>query len=126
MEVTRAFLPHFRASKAGMFINVSSLGGRITYPFTSLYHSAKWAIEGFSESLAYELGELGLQVKLIEPGAVATDFGGRSMEFAMPNEFPDYAPTAQKFMASLENSGRVAWCKRPEKGKKNFTKYGQP
>jgi NADP-dependent 3-hydroxy acid dehydrogenase YdfG len=41
MEVTRAFLPHFRANKAGMFINVSSIGGRITYPFTSLYHSTK-------------------------------------------------------------------------------------
>jgi NAD(P)-dependent dehydrogenase (short-subunit alcohol dehydrogenase family) len=107
MEVTRAFLPHFRANKAGMFINVSSLGGRITYPFTSLYHSTKWAIEGFSESLAFELGELGIQVKLIEPGAVATNFGGRSMEFAMPDEFPDYAPAAQKFMAVLANSGRI-------------------
>ena len=107
MEVTRAFLPHFRASKAGMFINVSSLGGRITYPFTSLYHSTKWAIEGFSESLAYELGELGIQVKLIEPGAVATDFGGRSMEFAMPDALPDYAPAAQKFMAAQANSDRV-------------------
>jgi len=107
MEVTRAFLPHFRANRAGLFINVSSLGGLITYPFTSLYHSTKWAVEGFSESLAYELGELGIQVKLIEPGGVATDFGGRSMEFAMPDELPDYAPAAQQFMASLANSGRV-------------------
>jgi NADP-dependent 3-hydroxy acid dehydrogenase YdfG len=107
MEVTRAFLPHFRANKAGMFINVSSLGGRITYPFTSLYHSTKWAVEGFSESLAYELGELGIRVKLIEPGGVATDFSGRSMDFAMPDEFPDYAAAAQQFMASLANSGRV-------------------
>ena len=98
MEVTRAFLPHFRANKAGLFMNVSSIGGRITYPFISLYHSTKWAVEGFSESLAYELGELGIQVKLIEPGGVSTDFSGRSLEVVMPDEFPDYAPAAQKFI----------------------------
>ena len=107
MEVTRAFLPHLRANKAGMFINVSSLGGLLTYPFTSLYHSTKWAVEGFSESLAFELGELGIQVKLVEPGAVATDFSGRSMDFAMPDALPDYLPAAQKFMAEQANSDRV-------------------
>ncbi len=107
MEVTRAFLPHFRANKTGLFINVSSLGGLITYPFTSLYHSTKWAVEGFSEALAYELGELGIQVKLIEPGGVATDFSGRSMDFAMPDAVPDYAPAGQKFMAALAKSARV-------------------
>lgn len=107
MEVTRAFLPHFRANKAGMFINVSSLGGRITYPFTSLYHSTKWAVEGFTESLSFELGELGIQVKLVEPGAVATDFSGRSMEFATPDNTSDYNPAAQKFMDAQANSDRV-------------------
>lgn len=108
MEVTRAFLPHFRTNKAGMFMNVSSIGGRMTYPFVSLYHSTKWAIEGFSESLAYELGELGIQVKLIEPGGVETDFGGRSMDFAMPDDFPDYAPSVQKFMAVRASNGPAA------------------
>lgn len=108
MEVTRAFLPHFRANKAGMFLNVSSIGGRITFPFVSLYHSTKWAVEGYSESLAYELGELGIQVKLIEPGGVDTDFGGRSMDFAMPDDLPDYAPAVQKFMAARANSGLEA------------------
>ncbi|MEZ4607373.1 MAG: SDR family NAD(P)-dependent oxidoreductase, partial [Deinococcales bacterium] len=106
MEVTRAFLPHFRANKAGLFLNVSSIGGRITFPYISLYHSSKWAVEGFSESLAYELGELGIGVKIIEPGGVSTDFGGRSMDFAMPEQLPDYAPGVQKFMAAREaNSG---------------------
>jgi NADP-dependent 3-hydroxy acid dehydrogenase YdfG len=101
MEVTRAFLPHFRANKTGLFMNVSSIGGRITYPMISLYHSTKWAVEGFSESLAFELGELGIQVKLIEPGGVATDFGGRSMTMAMPTDFPEYMPAAQKVMAAF-------------------------
>ncbi|MEM8863799.1 MAG: SDR family oxidoreductase [Chloroflexota bacterium] len=107
MSVTRAFLPHFREKGTGLFINISSLGGLITYPFTSLYHSTKWAVEGFSESLSFELGELGIGVKLIEPGAVSTDFSGRSMEMAMPDNLPDYGPAAQKFMTSLANSDRV-------------------
>ena len=107
MNVTRAFLPHFRKKGTGLFINVSSLGGVITYPFTSLYHSTKWAVEGFSESLSFELGELGIAVKLIEPGAVATDFSGRSLEMVMPDNFPDYGPAAQKFMASMASSDRV-------------------
>lgn len=86
-------------------MNVSSIGGRMTYPFVSLYHSTKWAIEGFSESLAYELGELGIQVKLIEPGGVETDFGGRSMDFAMPDDFPDYAPSVQNLWPSAPAMG---------------------
>ncbi|MGB1252801.1 MAG: SDR family oxidoreductase [Candidatus Promineifilaceae bacterium] len=102
MEVTRAFLPHFRANKAGLFLNVSSIGGLITFPLISLYHSSKWAVEGFSESLAFELRELGIQVKLIEPGGVSTDFGGRSMDLAMPAELPDYMPMVQTVMAAWQ------------------------
>ena len=105
MEVTRAFLPHFRANKAGMFLNVSSIGGLITFPLISLYHSTKWAVEGFSESLSYELGSLGIQVKLIEPGGVATDFGGRSMTFAMDENLPDYNEIVGKFQTAMRNSG---------------------
>ena len=105
MEVTRAFLPHFRANKAGLFLNVSSIGGRITYPLNSLYHSSKWAVEGFSESLAFELGELGIRVKLIEPGGVATDFGGRSMTLAMSADLPEYVPMGQKVMAAFQSRG---------------------
>lgn len=102
MEVTRAFIPHFRANKAGLFMNVSSIGGLITFPLISLYHSSKWAVEGFSESLAFELRELGIQVKLIEPGGVSTDFGGRSMDIAMPSELPDYMPMVQAVMAGWQ------------------------
>lgn len=102
MSVTRAFLPHFRAKKAGMFLNVTSIGGIITIPILSLYHSTKWAVEGFSESLSYELGELGIQVKLIEPGGVSTDFAGRSLTFATQEGLTDYDESIaafQKYMA---------------------------
>ena len=87
-----------------MFLNVSSIGGLVTFPLISLYHSTKWAVEGFSESLSYGLGELGIQVKLIEPGGVSTDFSGRSLDMAMPNDLPDYLPGVQKFMAARENA----------------------
>ena len=80
-DVTRAALPHFRANKSGMFINISSVGGRITFPLISLYHSTKFAVEGFSESVHYELAPLGIKVKIVEPDGVATDFGGRSLDF---------------------------------------------
>ena len=104
MGVTRAFLPHFRANKAGIFLNVSSIGGLVTFPFISLYHSTKWAVEGFSESLAYELGELGIVVKIIEPGGVDTDFGGRSLVFATQEGLTDYDETAGKFLANRERA----------------------
>ena len=63
MRVTKAILPHFRANKAGTLINVASMGGRLTFPFYSVYHGTKWAVDGFSESLSYELGEIGARVK---------------------------------------------------------------
>lgn len=65
--------PHFRKQRSGVIINISSLAGRITFPFQSLYHSTKWAIEGLTEGLFYELQPLGIKLKLIEPGMVKTN-----------------------------------------------------
>jgi len=78
-DVTRAVLPHMRANKSGVIINVSSVGGRITFPLISLYHSTKWAVEGFSEALLYEMEPFNIKVKIVEPGGVNTDFGSRSL-----------------------------------------------
>lgn len=100
MSVTRAFLPHFRENGAGLFLNVSSIAGRITFPLVSLYHSTKWAVEGFSESLWYELSSFGVGVKIIEPGGVATDFSGRSMEFAYKEGLNAYDDLISKFQAN--------------------------
>ncbi|MEM6646432.1 MAG: SDR family oxidoreductase [Bacteroidota bacterium] len=90
LRVTQAALPHFRERGSGLFLNVSSMGGRTTFPLLSLYHATKWAVEGFSESIHYELLPLGIGVKLIEPGAIATDFGSRSMTFAQPTTTEAY------------------------------------
>lgn len=89
-DMTQKALPHFRANMDGMFINISSIGGKITFPLMSLYHSTKFAVEGFSESLSYELESIGVKVKIVEPGGVATDFGGRSMDFQHDESLTQY------------------------------------
>ncbi len=93
MDVTRALLPHFRKKKAGVIVNVSSGAGVFGLPMISLYNASKFALEGFSESLSYELLGLGITVKLVEPGGVlATNFGQRlTAEFAANDGAPaDY------------------------------------
>ena len=89
MRVSRSALGHFRQQGGGVLVNISSMGGKLSFPFYSPYHASKWAVEGFSESLAFEAAEIGVRVKLIEPGAVRTDFYGRSAEFVHdPNLMP--------------------------------------
>ncbi|SHE74155.1 NADP-dependent 3-hydroxy acid dehydrogenase YdfG [Kaistia soli DSM 19436] len=79
MDVTRAILPHFRAHRSGVIINVSSGAGVFALPMISLYVASKFALEGFSESLSYELASVGVAVKVVEPGGVtSTRFGERS------------------------------------------------
>ncbi|RYX80171.1 SDR family oxidoreductase [bacterium] len=72
MEVARAVLPHFRARRAGVVANLTSAAGLVAFPLQTLYVASKHAVEGFSETLAYELLPLGITVKLIEPGLVRT------------------------------------------------------
>src|SRR5579859_809151 len=86
MDVTRAILPHFRKNKGGLIINISSGAGVFTLPMLSLYCASKFALEGFSESLAYELASQNIMVKIVEPGGVvSTNFGKRSGEEAVQN-----------------------------------------
>jgi NAD(P)-dependent dehydrogenase (short-subunit alcohol dehydrogenase family) len=78
IRVTKAFVPHFRERKAGLFINTTSIGALMTVPFNSMYHATKWALEGWSESMAFELNQLGIGLKILEPGGMKTDFFTRS------------------------------------------------
>lgn len=80
MSVTRAILPHFRAQRSGLLINVASFAGRSIFPLYSVYHASKWAVEGFCDSLQYEVSAYGIRVKIIEPGLVKTEFWGRSTD----------------------------------------------
>jgi short-subunit dehydrogenase len=74
MNVTRAFLPKMRERRAGRIINVSSVGGRITLPYFGVYNSTKYALESLSDALRYELRPFGIDVSLIEPGVIRTNF----------------------------------------------------
>jgi NAD(P)-dependent dehydrogenase (short-subunit alcohol dehydrogenase family) len=98
--VTREFLPHFRERGSGIVMNISSVGGRATFPFYSLYHGTKWAVEGFSESLQYELNPFNIRVKLVEPGAIKTDFSTRSLDRLQKDGLTAYDPMMEKFVKS--------------------------
>ncbi|WP_100746260.1 SDR family NAD(P)-dependent oxidoreductase, partial [Leptospira ellisii] len=104
MDVIRSILPHFRENKRGKILNVASMGGRITFPLYSLYHSTKWAVEGFTESLQYELQPLGIQVKLIEPGAIATDFIGRSADPTSDSSPREYKNFSESVFGNMEKA----------------------
>ncbi|EEB85011.1 SDR family oxidoreductase [Roseobacter sp. GAI101] len=100
LEVTKAVLPHMRQNRSGTIINISSIGGQITFPLGTLYHGTKFAVEGLSEALHYELEPLGIRVRIVEPGMIKTNFGGSSFDFAMDEDLSDYASTAEA-MGSL-------------------------
>jgi NAD(P)-dependent dehydrogenase (short-subunit alcohol dehydrogenase family) len=91
VNVTRAALPVFRTQRAGHIIQISSLGGRLATPGLSAYQSAKWAVGGFSEVLAKEVGPLGIKVTVVEPGGMRTDWAGSSMRVGAVE--PDYQKT---------------------------------
>ncbi|WP_300686167.1 SDR family oxidoreductase [Chryseobacterium sp.] len=74
INVTKSILPIFRTQGEGMIINVTSGSGRFSVPLMSLYNASKFALEGFSESLAYELASQNITVKIIEPGSTASNF----------------------------------------------------
>ena len=101
MDVTRAILPHFRKNKSGIVINISSMGGKMTFPLGSLYHGTKFAVEGISESFRYEMEQIGCKVKIVEPGAIATDFGGRSFDFYHDENLKEYNPMVEKITKTL-------------------------
>lgn len=108
MNVVREILPHFRDRKAGIIINVASMGGRITFPLYSLYHATKWAVEGFSESLQYEVEPFGIRVKIIEPGPIKTDFYDRSMEIMKKDGLTAYDSFVAKAMPNMQKAGETA------------------
>jgi short-subunit dehydrogenase len=89
MQVTREFLPLFRQKQGGVVVNVASIGGRIGFPLYTIYNSTKWAVEGYSEALQYELKPLNIKVKLIEPGVIKTDFYDRSMDITAIGEWSE-------------------------------------
>jgi NAD(P)-dependent dehydrogenase (short-subunit alcohol dehydrogenase family) len=74
MDMTRAIIPLMRAQSGGVIVNVSSMMGRISFPFFAPYVATKWAIEGYTETIRMELAPFGIRVRLVEPGTIKTNF----------------------------------------------------
>lgn len=108
MRVTRAVIPHMREKRDGTIVQIASMGGRVTFPLYSLYHGTKWAVEGFSESLQYELEPFNIKIKIVEPGAIKTEFYGRSRAFMKPDythDYDDFVAQCDKVTAGAANTG---------------------
>jgi len=111
IRVTKAFTPHFRTKRAGLFINTTSIGGLITVPFNSMYHATKWALEGWSEGMAFELGQFGIGMKIIEPGGMKTDFFTRSFDVA---RHPEYDALVDRVMSAITDPKQMEAYSTPE------------
>lgn len=102
--VTQAVLPYLRAQRSGHIIQVSSIGGISAFMNIGLYNASKWALEGFSQSLAQEVAPFGIHVTLIEPGGFSTDWGGTSAihaaEIAAYDEVKEIAAASRKSRVS--------------------------
>lgn len=97
IEITRALLPHFRTQKNGNIITITSGVGRVTVPLVSTYAASKFALEGFFESLSFELAAQNIKVKIIEPGNIATNFEQTTKaNFAKDESLTDYVDYLQQ------------------------------
>jgi NAD(P)-dependent dehydrogenase (short-subunit alcohol dehydrogenase family) len=100
-NVTRAVLPIMRKQRAGYIVNMSAIGGFVGYPNLSLYSSSKFAVEGFTESLAQEIAPFGIKVTMVEPGFMRTNFlGAQSVQFGggKIDDYAQYSALARRFV----------------------------
>jgi len=102
VHVTRAALPVMRGQKSGWILQVSSVGGRLALPGSSPYHAAKWAVGGFTESLAQEVAPFGVKVAALEPGGMRTNWGTRAHK-DVPSLLPEYEPSVGAVIKALHS-----------------------
>ena len=101
VNVTRAALPIMRKQKSGCILQISSVGGRLALPGSTAYHAAKWAVGGFTESLAQEVAAFGVKVCALEPGGMRTNWGARAHQ-DVPELLPDYELSVGAVIKALE------------------------
>lgn len=99
IRVTKAFVPYFREKRKGLFISTTSIGGLLTFPLDSIYHATKFALEGWSESMSFELGLHNIGIKTIAPGGLKTNFAGPSLDVAV---HPAYEEGLQKLFKLMD------------------------
>lgn len=102
VNMTRAALPIMRKQKSGCILQISSVGGRLALPGSTAYHAAKWAVGGFTESLAQEVAPFGVKVCALEPGGMRTNWGARANE-GTPDLLPDYEPSVGAIVKALKS-----------------------
>ncbi len=107
LMVAKAVLPHFRSKGSGVLVNIASMGGKVAFPLGTLYHGSKFAVEGMSEALSHELASVGVKVKIIEPGVIKTDFGGRSFDLNLDPSLKEYDAVAANVMKAMGNMGNI-------------------
>jgi short-subunit dehydrogenase len=91
-----------REQRSGCILQISSVGGRLTRPGSTPYHAAKWAVGGFTESLAQELSPFGVKVCALEPGGMRTNWGARANQDT-PELLPDYEPSVGAVAKALKS-----------------------
>jgi NAD(P)-dependent dehydrogenase (short-subunit alcohol dehydrogenase family) len=91
-------VPYWRDRGSGLFINTTSIGGLIAVPLNSIYHATKWGLEGWSESMAFELNQIGIGIKILEPGGMRTDLFTRSLD---TGSHPAYDGMLDRVMAAV-------------------------
>jgi NAD(P)-dependent dehydrogenase (short-subunit alcohol dehydrogenase family) len=102
VNVTRAAIPIMRKQKSGCILQISSVGGRLARPGSTAYHAAKWAVGGFTESLAQEVAPFGVKVCALEPGGMRTNWGARANQDT-PELLPDYEPSVGAVAKALKS-----------------------
>ena len=102
VNVTRAAIPIMRKQKSGCILQISSVGGRLARPGSTAYHAAKWAVGGFTESLAQEVAPFGVNVCALEPGGMRTNWGSRANQDT-PELLPDYEPSVGAVTTALKS-----------------------
>ena len=115
-RITQLVLPYMREKKAGKIVNISSMGGKIYTPLGSWYHATKHALEGWSDCLRLEVKPFGIDVIIIEPGGVDSEFGGVAFEpmVERAQNGSAYAPMIKSMTDMMENMGDRAGGSPPE------------
>jgi NAD(P)-dependent dehydrogenase (short-subunit alcohol dehydrogenase family) len=104
VSTIQTVLPIMRRQREGTIVNVASIGGRLAFPLASSYHATKWAVEGLSESIRYELRRFNIQVKIIEPGGIRTNFIDRGTTWASHPHYADLGERVKQFSEELNHA----------------------
>ncbi len=104
VRLTQLALPAMRAQGSGTILNMSSMGGRLSFPGGAFYHASKHALEAFSDALRFEVAGFGVRVVVVEPGPVASRFGATGIESLAAAEGPEYAGLHASIRAGLAST----------------------